>query len=81
MRYTILERKLYKRVFNQSLLKCVDKEEISYVLKEVHEDICGTYCVGQSLAYKILRLGYFWSTLKKDAMEYPKKMQLMSKIC
>lgn len=75
-RYTILEGKLYRREFNQPLLKWVDKEERVCVRREIHEGIYSTHCVGQSLAYKISRLGYYWPTLKKDAMEYTKKCDL-----
>ena len=31
------------------------------------------HAAGQSLALKLLRLGYFWPTLKKDSQEWAKK--------
>ncbi|XP_074369023.1 uncharacterized protein LOC141709030 [Apium graveolens] len=34
---------LYKRGFNQPLLRCVDMEEGNYILREVHEGICGNH--------------------------------------
>ncbi|XP_074342176.1 uncharacterized protein LOC141679622 [Apium graveolens] len=34
---------LYKRGFNQPLLHCVEMEEGSYILREVHEGICGNH--------------------------------------
>ena len=48
-RYTLYEGKLYRRGFNQPLLKCVDKEDGRFILKDVHEGVCGTHCAGQSL--------------------------------
>ncbi|XP_074336596.1 uncharacterized protein LOC141673754 [Apium graveolens] len=42
-RYVIYDKVLYKRGFNQPLLRCVDKEEENYILREVHEGICGNH--------------------------------------
>ncbi|RDX75012.1 Tf2-9, partial [Mucuna pruriens] len=61
------------RGFSFPLLKCLEEEESSYVIKEVHEGICGTHIGGRALASKIARAGYYWLTLKKDCMEYVKK--------
>ncbi|XP_074374252.1 uncharacterized protein LOC141714643 [Apium graveolens] len=48
---------LYKRGFNQPLLRCVDLEEGHYILREVHEGICGNHSGGCLLALKVLRKG------------------------
>ena len=39
-RFTILNDTLYKRGFSMPYLKCVDKEEAKYILKEIHEGVC-----------------------------------------
>ncbi|RDX88227.1 pol, partial [Mucuna pruriens] len=64
-KYTVLGQQLYRRV--------PDEEDSPYVLKEVHEGICGTHIGGRALASKIATAGYYWPTLKKDCMEYVKK--------
>ena len=69
-RYVIYDEVLYRRGFNTPLLRCVDGEECKYILREVHEGICGNHSGGSSLAQKILRQGYYWPTLKKDAFEF-----------
>ncbi|XP_063948153.1 uncharacterized protein LOC135152236 [Daucus carota subsp. sativus] len=69
-RYVEYDVKLYKRGFNQPLLKCVDGEECTYVMREVHEGICGNHSGGNSLAMKILRQGYYWPTLRSDAFNF-----------
>ena len=71
--YILYDGKLYRRGFSTPLLKCVDLEEGNYILQEIHEGVCGNYAGGQSLAYKALRQGYFWPTLKKDAMACSRK--------
>ena len=71
--YTLYDHQLYKRGFSASLLKCVDLEKGNYILQEIHEGICRNYAGGQSLAYKALRQGYFWPTMKTDAMNFARK--------
>jgi len=40
-RYTMIEDELYKRGYGQSLLKFVTGEQAQYIIKELHEGICG----------------------------------------
>ncbi|XP_074378676.1 uncharacterized protein LOC141720227 [Apium graveolens] len=61
---------LYKRGFNQPLLHCVHLEEGNYILREVHEGICGNHSGGGSLALKVLIQGYYWPTMKEDAFKF-----------
>ncbi|KAL2492126.1 Integrase H2C2 domain-containing protein [Abeliophyllum distichum] len=55
------------------LLRCVRVNEADYILREVHEGICGNHSGGLALAQKILKQGYFWPTLTKDALLYVRK--------
>ena len=47
-------------------LMCINEEEANYVLRDLHEGICGSYVTGMSLALKALRNGYFWPIMKVD---------------
>ncbi|XP_074355937.1 uncharacterized protein LOC141695599 [Apium graveolens] len=58
-KYVEYDGVLYKRGFNQPLLRCVDMEEGNYILREVHKGICGNHSGGGSLALKVLRQGYY----------------------
>ncbi|XP_074377037.1 uncharacterized protein LOC141718555 [Apium graveolens] len=69
-RYVIYNENLYKRGFNRPLLRCIAGDESDYIMREVHEGICGNHVGGTSLAHKILRQGYYWPTLQKDAHEF-----------
>ena len=42
-RFTNHKGSLYKRGFFTPILKCIVGKEIEYVLREVHEGICGNY--------------------------------------
>ena len=55
------------------LLRCVTKEEAKTILAEVHGGECGDRSGGQTLAKKILRYGYFWPDINRDATSYARK--------
>ncbi|RDX77401.1 Retrovirus-related Pol polyprotein from transposon 17.6, partial [Mucuna pruriens] len=72
-RYVMVGQSLYRRGFLFPLLKCVDAGATKYVIREVHEGICGTHVGSRALASKIARAGYYWPTLKRDCVEYVRK--------
>ena len=47
-------------------------DEADYMMREVHEGICGNYSGTQSLVHKLIRAGYYWPTMLKDAQAYVK---------
>ena len=69
----MLNDELYKREFSQPYLRCVEEEEVKYILEEVHDGIYGDYMGTRSLVGKIMRAGYFWPTMQKEATEFIKK--------
>ncbi|XP_057425850.1 uncharacterized protein LOC130719235 [Lotus japonicus] len=71
--YTLVNGDLFKRGFSTPLLKCLSKERAEYVLAEIHEGSCGHHPGGRSLARKVLRAGYYWPTLEKDAADHVKR--------
>ena len=71
--YIIYDEKLYKRGFSTPLLECVDLEEGKYILWKIYEGICDNHTGGQSLGHKAFRQGYFWPTMKIDAMAFTRK--------
>ena len=77
--YVLYDKKLYKRSFTLSLLKCLPFFEVDYALRKVHKWICGNHLDDRALAYKILRQGYYWSTIHKDAIEHVKRCDAYQK--
>jgi hypothetical protein len=57
---------LYKRNHDMVLLRCVDKRETDLLITEIHEGSFGTHANGHAMAKKILRAGYYWSTMEAD---------------
>ena len=72
-RFTVHRGTLYKRGFSTPILKCVGKEDTNYILREVHEGICGNHIGAPTLAGKTLRQGYYWPIMLKDATELVRK--------
>jgi len=62
-KYTTIGDDLYKRGYGQPLLKCVAAEQAQYIIKELHESICGYHSGARTMATRILRVGYFWPTI------------------
>ncbi|CAL2260015.1 unnamed protein product [Prunus armeniaca] len=62
-----------RRGFSLPYLRCLTPEEGTYVLREIHEGICGNHSGARSLAHKIIRQGYFWPSLHTDAQTFTQK--------
>jgi ribonuclease HI len=66
-RYTLSGDTLYKRGYTLPLLKCLSKSEGEYVLREIHEGICGSHMGSRMLAHKAVRAGYYWPKMNGDS--------------
>ncbi|RDY09374.1 Gypsy retrotransposon integrase-like protein 1, partial [Mucuna pruriens] len=72
-RYIIIGGELHRKGFSFPLLRCIEGEEARYVIKEVHEGLCGSHIEGQALVSKIAMASYYWPTLKGDCMDYVRR--------
>ena len=64
---------LYKKIFSLPYLKCLTLEKATYVLWEIHDEVYGNHSGPWSLVGKMIKAGYFWPTMQKDAIELVKK--------
>ena len=71
-RFILIKDVLYKRGFSRPYLRCLVPEEAEYVMREVHEGICGNHLGVRSLVHKLIKIGYYWPTIQKDAEAYVK---------
>ena len=53
-RFVLIKDVLYKRGFSQPYLRCLSHEEADYIMREVHEGICGNHLGAQSLVHKLI---------------------------
>ena len=58
---------LFRKNADGVLLRCLEKEESDLVLTQLHDGPASGHFGGDTTAHKILRAGYFWPTLFKDA--------------
>ena len=70
--FILIKDVLYKRGFSRPYLRCLVLEEADYVTREVHEGVCENHSGSQSLVHKLIRVGYYWPTMQKDAHAYVK---------
>jgi ribonuclease HI len=69
-RFLMLQGTLYKRSFSLPYLRCLAPDEASYVMREIHEGICGDHSGARALQRKIVRAGYYWLSIKADAYQF-----------
>jgi len=72
-KYTLIDGKLFKHKFTQSILVCVDGEQYTRIMAELHEGICGSHINGQSLSSKVICAGYYWPTIREDCTRYAQR--------
>ncbi|XP_043694167.1 uncharacterized protein LOC122644858 [Telopea speciosissima] len=68
--YTMIGGVLYKKDYAMPYLKCLRPSEAEYILREIHTGICGQHLGGIALAHKVIKQGYFWPYLRKEAMSF-----------
>ena len=58
---------------------CLDawkKDDGEHILIELHDGLTGGHFSGETTAHKVLRAGYYWPTLFKDAHAHAHKCQI-----
>ena len=53
--------------------------DANYTFQEIYEEICEKHLRDKFLAYKVLRQGYYWPTMKKDAAELIRRCESYQK--
>ena len=57
--FVIINGDLYKHSYTMSYLKCLTPAKTQYVVKKIHEGVCGNHTIGRSLMDKVLTQGYY----------------------
>ena len=52
--FVLIKDVLYKKGFSLPYLRCLGTEEADYVMREVHEGICGNHSGSRSLVHKLV---------------------------
>ncbi|XP_019254978.1 PREDICTED: uncharacterized protein LOC109233548 [Nicotiana attenuata] len=78
-RYSLINHDLYKKMFGGPLAKCLGPHQTRQVLEEVHEGHCGAHTGNRTLVRCLIRTGYYWPTMKKEAAYYVRRCEQCQK--
>lgn len=62
-RYIIIGNFIYKRLFDGTFIRFINKTKENKSIKQVHDSINGCHFNGKVIYHKLLRLGYYWSSM------------------
>jgi hypothetical protein len=74
--YQLINNVIFRNNYDSMLLQCLEKQEVDNVLFDLHEGPAGGHFGGDTTTHKILRAGYYWSTLFKYFHAYVRKFKI-----
>jgi hypothetical protein len=72
LRYFVEGGTLFRKGFHGEPLRCLSLPESQMVMRETHAGECGEHQGKKRLYQCLLTLGYYWPTMKKDAVDFVK---------
>lgn len=66
---------LYKRGFTTPLLKGLTRDQVKYMMNEMHRGIFWMHLGSWSMTTRVLSVGYYRPTIRRDYTKYMKKCQ------
>ena len=66
---------MFRKNFEGVLLRCLERNEADNVLSQLHAGPVEGHFGGETTAHKVLKAGYYWPTLFKDAYAFARKCQ------
>ena len=58
---------LFRKNYDKVLLRCLENDDVEHILIEQYDHSTGSHLSGETTAHKVLRVGYYWPSLFKDA--------------
>ena len=74
--YQIIDGILFRKNYDGVLLRCLEKEDAKRVITELHDGLARGHFSVDMITHKILRVGYYWPTLCKDAHAHVRKCDI-----
>jgi hypothetical protein len=68
--YSWISGYLFHTGADQEIRRCIREDEVYDLLKACHDGPCGGHFADKRTTHKILRMGYYWPSLFKDAKKY-----------
>ncbi|XP_022040129.1 uncharacterized protein LOC110942665 [Helianthus annuus] len=60
---------LYRKSYLGPLLRCVDPQDATYLVREIHEGMCAIHAGPCMVVAKIMNAGYYWPDMHPDAVK------------
>ena len=74
-KYTLIDGKLFCHGYTHAILTGVSRDQCTRIMEELHEGICRSHDGGRALSLKVIRVGYYWPTMKEDCMKYAQRCE------
>uniref|UniRef100_A0A2N9F1Z7 Uncharacterized protein n=1 Tax=Fagus sylvatica TaxID=28930 RepID=A0A2N9F1Z7_FAGSY len=71
-RYFVEGGTLFRKGYHGEPLRCLSASESQMVMKEAHAGECGEHQGKKRLYQRLLTLGYYWPTMRKDTADFVK---------
>ncbi|XP_076936978.1 uncharacterized protein LOC143604357 [Bidens hawaiensis] len=69
LQYEMIERAPYRKSYMGPSLKCIGPTEAEYVIREIHEGICGMHMGAKMVAARAMRAGYYLPAMFSSALK------------
>ncbi|XP_076948971.1 uncharacterized protein LOC143621433 [Bidens hawaiensis] len=73
LQYEMINDALYRKSYLGPSLKCIDYEEAEYIIREIHEGICGMHMGAKMVAARAMRASYYWPAMFQSALREIRK--------
>ncbi|XP_076892416.1 uncharacterized protein LOC143544145 [Bidens hawaiensis] len=73
LNYQMQDGFLYRRSFLGPLLRCMDAMDANYLIREVHEGICGLHADPRMVIAKLMNARYYWPGMHMDVVQEIRK--------
>jgi hypothetical protein len=80
LQYQLLRGILFRNNYDGVLLICLERQDVDNFLKDIHDGPFSGHFSGDTMAHKVLRVGYYWPTLFKDAHAYSRSCETCQKV-
>ena len=75
-KYVLIDDELYRQTPNNIFLKCLDPDDATLVMAEVHEGICGIHQSAPKMKWLLKRTSIYWPYMIIDCFKYYKGCQV-----
>ena len=71
--YQMIDWVLFQQNYDNVLVRCLEKDDVDHIIIELHDGLEGGHFSGETTTHKVLRVGYYWPTLFRDANAHAQK--------